>query len=89
MILNRGPVRYIPIFRDVIFVLSLVSSFIASPIGCDRPWATTLVGPLRKWARPIILRSMSVKNATPSKTPTQDNKKSIINIVVGGGVFWC
>lgn len=49
---------------------SLVKSLMASANGCAAPAKDTLLGPLRSWLSPRILRSISVKNATLTKTGT-------------------
>lgn len=58
------------------FWYSLVKSFKASAIGWDTPHWITLLGPNRKCMRPIIFRSISVKNATLNNIPTMEIIKS-------------
>jgi len=56
------------LFDVFIFIHSLVSSFIASLIGCKTPFMFALLGPFRLWLIAIILRSARVKKATVAMT---------------------
>lgn len=77
-----GPKRNIVFLLNLSFRCSLDINLIASDIGCETPLKTTLLGPFRKWARAMILRSIRVKNATPRRTPTIINIKDRLKIIV-------
>lgn len=49
---------------------SLINSLTPSAIGCRRPYGPTILGPLRSCMYPRTFRSISVRNATASKTGT-------------------
>ena len=82
VILTQGPAKNILILFIDILGNSFVSSFMASAIGCLNPKTATFVGPFRQWASPMIFRSIKVKKATLSSTPTNLKTKSILNIMV-------
>lgn len=44
---NKGALQYINLFRGCNFLVSLVSNFAASEIGCSNPQIKTLLGPFR------------------------------------------
>jgi len=64
---NIGEIKYWKIFDKFGKTNSLEKSLIASLNGCINPIILTLLGPLRIWLYPKILRSNNVTNATFTK----------------------
>ena len=60
---------------------SLENNFTASEKGCINPPTLTLLGPLRLWISPRILRSISVKKATFTNTGIRIKIKFILSII--------
>lgn len=77
---KHGPDRYIIILFIDCLLVSFVRSFIASAIGWVTPKINSLFGPFRYCEKPMILRSIRVKKATLSSTPTSENKNSVRKI---------
>ena len=61
MMVMIGPRKNRPLLATVGTMISLVSSFSASAIGCSRPSGPIRFGPIRIWVKPIALRSHSVR----------------------------
>jgi len=59
-----GPNKNKPVEALVGTMISLVSSFSASAMGCSRPPGPVRLGPKRTWVKPIALRSHKVRYAT-------------------------
>ena len=60
----KGQRKNIVLFLKFGIRISFKNNLIASLKGCSIPKNLTLLGPLRFWVRPKILRSNSVINAT-------------------------
>ena len=61
MIVMIGPSTNRPLLAAVGMMISLVSSFSASAMGCSKPNGPTRLGPKRIWVKPIALRSHKVR----------------------------
>jgi hypothetical protein len=54
---RMGPRMNRPLLAPEGMMISFISSFTASAIGCSRPWKPTRLGPMRTCIQPMILRS--------------------------------
>src|SRR6267142_4653474 len=59
--ISTGASRNRPLFALVGTMISFISSFTPSAIGCSSPAGPTRLGPMRIWIQPISLRSHSVR----------------------------
>jgi len=61
MMVMIGPSTKRPLLAAVGMMISFVSSFSASAIGCSRPKGPTRLGPSRICVKPMALRSHKVR----------------------------